>query len=166
MAINILLVDDEAEYCAMIKEKLDATGEFSVTIHQDPNSVEAKVLQMKPDLILLDNVMPGRMGSDIAKKLKQKGSETRGIPIIVVSGKGEMVYVKKTNECKWSPNNPIVKARGPIPDVKGAEATAQALGVDDFVAKPFKIEVLIEVIQDVIKRTRKSDEEVKEEPPI
>jgi len=166
MAVNILLIDDELEYCAMVKEKLEATGEFSVTTLTDPNGAEAKVQQMKPDLILLDNVMPGRMGSDIAKKLKAKGSETRSIPIIIVSGKGEMVYVKKTDEFKWMPNAPLVKTRGPLPEAKGAEALAKAFGVDDYVAKPFKIEILIEVIKDVMARTRKVEEEPKDDPMI
>ncbi len=166
MATKILVVDDEADYCEMIKEKLSATGEFEVTVLTDATKAEATVNQMKPDLVLLDNVMPGVMGSEIAKKLRQKGSETRGIPIIMVSGKGEFVYTKKGDEFKWMPNSPIVKNRGTLPDAKGAEALAQAYGVNDYVAKPFKIEVLIEVVKDVLARTRKVEEDKKDEEPL
>ena len=166
MAVNILLVDDEVDYCAMIKQKLEATGEYSVTVLNDPAKVEAAVQQSKPDLILLDNVMPGRMGSDVAKKLKQKGSEARGIPIIMVSGKGEFVYMKKGDEFKWMPNAPIVKTRGTLPDAKSAEALAQAFGVNDYVAKPFKVEILIDVIKDVLACTHKVEEDKKDDSLI
>lgn len=161
MALNVLLVDDDVEYCAMLKQKLEATGEYAVTVVTDATKAEASALQLKPGLILLDNVMPGRMGSEIAKVLKKKGSETRGIPLIMVSGKGEFIYHKKINDFKWEPNNPAVKTRGVLPEAKGAEALAQAFGVDDYVAKPFKIETLLDVIKDVLARFKPAEEETK-----
>ncbi len=162
MALKILCIDDEPDLLAMMKEKLDATGEFTVTTSTDPKNAENLVKEIQPDLILLDNIMPGRNGSDIAKQLKKKDSEFRRIPIIIVSGKGEFVYQRKSHEFKWMPNNPIVKTRGPLPDVRGAEALAKAFGVDDYVAKPFTMEVLIQVIKEVYQRTRKVEEKVEE----
>lgn len=149
------------------KRALRLNGEFSIVVSNTAQGGEALVAQEKPDLIILDNVMPGRNGSELAKQLKKKDSEARSIPIIILSGKGEMVYQKKTDEFKWMPNNPATKTRGELPDAKGAEALAKAFGVDDYVSKPFKMETLLEVIQDVLKRTRKVEEEkTTEEPPI
>lgn len=166
MALNVLVVDDDADYGAMIKQKLEATGEYAVTVLMDQSKTEATVAQLKPGLILLDNVMPGRMGSEIAKILKKKGSETKRIPLIMVSGKGEFIYHKKINDFKWEPNNPMVKTRGTLPEAKGAEALAQAFGVDDYVAKPFKIEILIDVIKDVVARFKPVEEDTKSDDSV
>ncbi|OGX30373.1 MAG: hypothetical protein A2787_04560 [Omnitrophica WOR_2 bacterium RIFCSPHIGHO2_01_FULL_48_9] len=168
MAIKILVIDDEPDLCEMLKVNLEKTGEYTVVTSNTAQGGEALVSQHRPDLILLDNVMPGRNGSDLALRLKKKDSEFRKTPIIIVSGKGEMVYQKKNGEFKWLPNSPIVKTRGQLADVKGAEALAQAYGVDDYVAKPFKMEILLEVVQEVLKRTRKVTGEDKppEEAPI
>lgn len=166
MALNVLVVDDDADYCGMIKQKLEATGEYAVTVLTDQSKTEATVAQLKPGLILLDNVMPGRMGSEIAKILKKKGSETRGIPLIMVSGKGEFIYHAKGNDFKWEPNSPIVKTRGTLPDAKSAEELAKAFGVDDYVAKPFKAELLLDVIKDVLARFRPVEEETKGDDPL
>ena len=168
MSTKVLLFDDEPVLCEMLKTRLQANGEFSVVVSHTALGGEAMVAQENPDLIILDNVMPNRSGADLAKQLKKKDSEARKIPIIILSGKGEMVYQKKTNEFKWVPNNPVVKTRGQLPDIRGAEALANAYGVDDYVSKPFKMETLLEVIHEVLKKTCKATEEEKpaEEPPI
>ena len=160
--IKVAMIDDEQELCLLVKGNLEDTGEFDVITSNDPQGAEDFIRREKPDLILLDNVMPKRLGSDIAKKLK-KDDETRRIPIIMVSGKGEMVYNKKREDFQWIPNNPITKERGKLPDVKGSEALSEAYGVDDYVSKPFATGILVEVIKEVLSRRKKPSQEGQQE---
>lgn len=156
--IKIVMIDDEADLCLLVKSNLEDTGEYTVATSTNPETAESFIKQEAPNLLLLDNVMPKRKGGDIVKALK-KDPELKRLPIIMVSGKGEMVFDKKKQEFKWMPNNPLTKDRGTLPDVKGAEALSQAYGVDDYVSKPFATELLIEVIKDVLQKKAKSKPE-------
>ena len=154
--IKIMMVDDEPDLCLIVKMNLEQAGDFMVVTQNDPTKALEMVKQEKPDVVLLDVVMPGMKGSDLAKVLKADPA-TKTIPIIIVSGKGEMIYNKKKDEFKWQPNNPVIAQTHPdLPAVKGAEALAEAYGVDDYVSKPFTTEVLVEVINDVLQRRRKA----------
>lgn len=155
MAYKIVYFEDEADLCELVKMKLEATGEFTVVTKTTAKGGEDVVAAEAPDLILLDVVMPERSGWDLAKSLKKKTSPARRTPIVIVSGKGEFLFQKKTVEFKWTPNNPMAKSREQLPDVRGTEASSQAYGVEDFIPKPFRFEVLIEVIQEVLKRFQK-----------
>lgn len=158
MAYKILYFEDEADLCELVKMKLEATGEFTVVTKPTAKGGEEVVAAEAPDLILMDVVMPERSGWDLAKSLKKKASAFRRTPIIIISGKGEFLFQKKTGEFKWIPNNPLAKSREQLPDVRGAEASSQAYGVEDFIAKPFRMEVLVEVVQEVLKRFKKVEE--------
>ena len=154
---KVVMVDDEKDLCAIVKDNLESTHEFSVVTTSNPLEAEAVIRRENPQVILLDMVMPGRKGTEIVAALK-KDPALKGIPIIAVSGKGEMVYDKKKDEFKWQPNNPAVKSRGTLPDAKGAEALAKAYEVADYVSKPFTTNVLVDVIKDVLARTSKKTE--------
>ena len=163
--IKVAMIDDEQELCLLVKSNLEDTGEFDVVTLNDPQGAEDFIRQENPDLILLDNVMPKRMGSEVAKKLK-KDDETKNIPIIMVSGKGEMVYNKKKQDFQLIPNNPTTKDRGKLADVKGSEALASAYGVDDYISKPFATDILVEVIKEVLKSKRRGGQEENKEEPV
>jgi CheY-like chemotaxis protein len=153
--IKILMVDDEQDLCFIVKANLEDTGNFIVVTTSNPLEVEEIVRKEKPNLIMLDVVMPQRKGSEIVASLK-KDPEMKQIPIIMVSGKGEMVYNRKKDEFKWMPNNPMAKERGALPEVKGAEALAQAYGVDDYVSKPFTTDLLVEIINENLAKAKKA----------
>ena len=163
--IKLVMIDDEQDLCAMVKTNLEDTGEFEVLTCSDPKQAEAFVRQHMPSIILMDVVMPGLKGSEIATALK-KSPDTKKIPIIIVSGKGEMIFDRKKNEFKWQPNNPLAKQRGQLPDAKGAEALAAAYQVDDYISKPFTTELLLEVIKDVLARYRKAPAEDEGTPGV
>jgi DNA-binding response OmpR family regulator len=159
--IKILIVDDEKDLTAIVKSNLEFKGGFEVVTSNDPRAAEQLVLQEKPDVILLDVVMPGRKGNEVVSALK-KMPEAKNIPIIMVSGRGEMVFNKKKDAFIWMPNTQVVKDRGDLPSAKSAEALTEAYGVDDYVSKPFSTDVLIEVIRDVLqrrKRTQKTEDD-------
>jgi len=161
--IKVAMIDDEMDLCLLVKGNLEETGEFTVVASADPQNAEQFIKQELPDVVLLDNVMPDRMGSEIAKLLK-KDETTRRIPIIMVSGKGEMVYNKKKQDFQWIPNNPLAQKRGKLPEVKGSEALAGAYGVDDYISKPFATEVLVDVIKEVLKAKKKVPKEQEDGP--
>ena len=151
---KIVMIDDEPDLCLIVRSVLEDTGEFTVATTSNPLDAENVIAAENPELILLDVVMPGRNGQDIVASLKRNDA-TKRIPIIMVSGKGEMVFDKKKKEFKWMPNNPAARARGDLPDVKGAEALAQAYGVTDYVSKPFTTDLLVNVIKEVLAKTGK-----------
>jgi CheY-like chemotaxis protein len=149
---RVVVVDDEVDLCFLIKSILEDKQEFEVATTSKPTEAEQLIRQFKPHVILLDIVMPERRGTDIIASLK-KDPELRRIPIIVVSGKGEMVFERKKKEFRWLPNNPLaVKERPNIPSARGVESFSEAYGVADYVSKPFNAEILIQVIMDVLSR--------------
>jgi len=161
---KVVIIDDDEGACLMIKETLETGGEFEVTIVTDPKQAEGVIKQATPDVVLLDIVMPVRKGTEIIDAIK-KDSDLKRIPIVVLSGKGEMIYDKKKKEFHWQPNNPAVKTRGTLPDAKGAEALAQAYGVTDYISKPFTHEILIEVLNETIAKVRKKKAADEDAPP-
>jgi DNA-binding response OmpR family regulator len=152
---KILMIDDEQDLCFIVKANLEDTGNFAVVTTSNPLEAEDLIKRERPDLIMLDVVMPKRKGSDIVLSLK-KDPDLKKIPIILVSGKGEMIYNKKKDEFKWMPNNPMVKDRGALPEAKGAEALAQAYGVDDYIAKPFTTDLLVEIVNETLAKSKKT----------
>jgi two-component system, OmpR family, phosphate regulon response regulator PhoB len=131
MAKRILLVEDEAPIREMLKFVLEQSG-YETIEAEDFNIALEKVVEPYPDLILLDWMLPGGSGVQLAKKLKQH-EYTRDIPIIMLTARGE-------EEDK----------------VRGLEA-----GADDYVTKPFSPKELIARVKAVIRRvTPTSSEDV------
>jgi len=81
---RILVVDDEEDFCDLVKTALETADDFEVSVCC--NSVEAveRVRELQPDLILLDIMMPRVSGSEIAEELKSNG-DTQDIPIIFLT---------------------------------------------------------------------------------
>ena len=131
MAKRILLVEDEAPIREMLKFVLEQSG-YETIEAEDYNVALERVVEPYPDLILLDWMLPGGSGVQLAKKLKQH-EYTRDIPIIMLTARGE-------EEDK----------------VRGLEA-----GADDYVTKPFSPKELIARVKAVIRRvTPTSSEDV------
>ena len=86
---KILIVDDEAEQIDYASIVLEENG-YTPIIAMDGKEAMKKVKAEKPDLILLDILMPERGGIDMYQDLKHD-EETKGIPVIIVTGvaKGE-----------------------------------------------------------------------------
>jgi len=68
---RILVVDDEVALTRMVKLNLERTSNYEVrTENEGPNAIAA-AREFKPDLILLDVMMPGMTGDEIAAKLRE-----------------------------------------------------------------------------------------------
>ena len=85
---KVLIIDDEKGFCSVVKMDLQLTQKFDVEIAY--NGIEGidKAKNFKPDVILLDLMMPDMNGFEVLKILKEdKG--TKYIPIIMLTAVGE-----------------------------------------------------------------------------
>lgn len=120
--ISVLVVEDEKEIAELIRfhlqrEGLDATVAYSGRLALD--SIKRQV----PDLVVLDLMLPDVDGLEVCRRLKWQ-TETRGVPILIVSAKGEEADI-----------------------VTGIE-----LGADDYVTKPFSPRVLMARVKNILRR--------------
>lgn len=119
---KILIVDDEESLCNALSEYLRLEGYDTMTAH---NAVEAlSHVSIGTDLILLDIMMPGISGTELARMLKNN-PETASIPIIFLT------------------------ARDSDTDM----VAGLKLGADDYIAKPYNIQNVIARIEAVLRRT-------------
>lgn len=111
---RILIIDDEIDLVTTLVDTLKFKG-YEVTIAY--NGVEGleKAIQGKPDLILLDMMMPGMNGAEVCRQLR-KNSETKNIKIMILSAKAQ------------------------ISDI----AMAKTLGANDYMIKPYELEDLLD----------------------
>jgi two-component system OmpR family response regulator len=69
---RILLVDDEPQFTRMVRLNLEKTGAYEVKEVNDPKQAVAAAVQFKPDLAVLDVMMPGMDGGDIDALFKNQ----------------------------------------------------------------------------------------------
>lgn len=122
MARKILVVEDETPIREMLEFVLDQNG-YQPILADSFDAGLAAIREPYPELILLDWMLPGGSGIQLAKQLKQN-ELTRNIPIIMLTARGE-------EEDK----------------IRGLE-----VGADDYVTKPFSPKELMARIKAVIRR--------------
>jgi len=93
---NILIIEDEEFLCKLLTIKLEQSG-FEVKTSFDGESGLKAIETNKPDVILLDLLLPGMDGFEVAKQLKND-PKTSDIPIIVVSNLGEPSDIAKAEK--------------------------------------------------------------------
>lgn len=96
MAKKVLIIDDEMDLVDMIHFRLEASG-FEVIDAYDGADGIKKSKEEKPDLILLDLMMPQMNGFEVAEKLKED-SALKSIPIIVFTAAVTKDLPKQTRE--------------------------------------------------------------------
>ena len=84
MSRKILIVDDEKTFSELLKFNLESTGKYKVKIENSGLRGFDRVLEYKPDLILLDLMMPDMPGDKIAYQLRNH-KDTKNIPIILLT---------------------------------------------------------------------------------
>lgn len=80
---TILIVEDEETLAFSLKRKLEASG-FTAELALDGEEAIQRVNELKPDLILLDLILPKIGGVEVLKKIKAV-EETKNIPVIVLT---------------------------------------------------------------------------------
>jgi len=93
MRKTILVVDDSATILMIVRMVLGKDRYHLLTASDGQEAVE-KVRKEKPDLVLMDVVMPKMSGFDACRELRRQ-SDTRDIPIILVTTKGEPQSVEQ-----------------------------------------------------------------------
>ena len=124
---RILLIEDEEDIAALIKLQAEITG-YKLHVEVDGINGYRAIEREKPDLVILDIMLPGENGLDVCRKMKSN-SETKNVPVIILSAKGEELDV-----------------------VLGLE-----LGADDYVPKPFSPKVLFSRIKAVLRRGKEPE---------
>jgi DNA-binding response OmpR family regulator len=117
---SILVVDDDGEIVKLLRLRLEKLG-FAITTAADGVQALDAARRDKPDLMLLDVMMPHKSGWDVLRDLKRDAA-TKGIKIIMVTAIGQI-----TNEI-----------------------TARMYGADAHVDKPFEFDKLETVIRQVL----------------
>lgn len=87
----VLIVDDLPDNLALLHDALDAAG-YTVLVATDGASALARAAQVDPDIVLLDAVMPGLDGFEVARRLKA-GPDTAHIPVVFMTGLTDTEHV-------------------------------------------------------------------------
>jgi len=133
---TILLVEDDPDIVELVQYNLERES-YAVLAANDGETGLAEARQRRPDLILLDLMLPGIDGLEVCRRLKAL-EETRGISVIMLTAKGEEVDV-----------------------VTGLE-----LGADDYVTKPFSPRELTARMRAVLRRSKLDQEPEREQRAI
>jgi len=128
MAGQILIVDDEPGIRQMLSFTLAGDG-YACTEAGDIEEAHNAIQVRRPDLILLDWMLPGISGLDFARRLK-RDSRTADIPVIMLTAKGEESE-----------------------KIKGLDS-----GADDYITKPFSTRELLARVRALLRRTRTPEE--------
>jgi len=130
---QILIIEDEEDVLELERYNLTREGFAVVAASRGDEGLKAVALK-RPDLIILDLMLPGINGLEVCRKLKSDPL-TADIPIIMVTAKGEEADI-----------------------IVGLE-----LGADDYVSKPFSIKILISRIRAVLRRQQGHEYDQKSE---
>ena len=87
MSSRLLVVEDEEALAILLQYNLDKEG-FEVAIASDGEQALRMAAERRPDILLLDWMLPGISGVEVCRRLRM-GSETRNIPIIMLTARGE-----------------------------------------------------------------------------
>lgn len=120
---KILVVDDEAAIRDMLRVALEM-ADYQCLTATNAQEAHAIIIDETPDLVLLDWMMPGTSGLELARRLK-RDEVTASIPIIMLTAKGE-----EDNK------------------IQGLE-----VGADDYITKPFSPRELVARLKAVLRRT-------------
>lgn len=88
MMEKILIVDDEEDFCYFVKKNLEAISNYEIITATKGKKGIQIARKEKPDLILLDIMMPGIDGFEVLKRLKEN-EKTQNIPVIMLTAKDE-----------------------------------------------------------------------------
>ena len=94
--VKILMAEDDKFISRAYNDGLTRAG-FSVTMASDGEEAITKIKETKPDVILLDLIMPGKNGFEVLEEIK-KDEGIKDIPVIILSNLGQDTDVKKGKE--------------------------------------------------------------------
>ncbi len=132
--LKVLVVEDEEDILEVIRYNLEQEGYEVISCMDGLQGLE-QARKLKPDLVLLDIMLPGMDGVEVCRNLKEADA-TRLIPIIMVTAKGREID--------------IVLGLG--------------VGADDYIPKPFKVRELVARVKAMLRRTNLQQETAPGQP--
>ncbi|MGA2229644.1 MAG: response regulator [Tepidisphaeraceae bacterium] len=123
---RILVVDDERDIVDLVRYNLTKNGYDALVATDGAEALQIATREL-PDLIILDLMLPGIHGTEVARRLKGD-TRTAHIPIVMLTAKGEETDV----------------------------VVGLTLGADDYVTKPFSIKILLARLATVLRRAESS----------
>ncbi|MDZ4756018.1 MAG: response regulator transcription factor [Phycisphaerae bacterium] len=133
---EVLIVEDEVEIAELVQFHVEREGLRASVVHSGRLALDV-IRRQKPDLVILDLMLPDLDGLEICRRLKQT-DDTRRIPILMLSAKGEEADI-----------------------VTGIE-----LGAEDYVTKPFSPRVLMARVRNVLRRRESESDGGEDDPRI
>ncbi len=115
--VTILLADDEEDIKIVVRMFLESSGYEVVTAYDGLDAVE-KIRDCKPDLILMDIMMPVMDGIEVTRQIKER-DETKDIPVVMLTAAAQSTMVER----------------------------AMQAGAADYLSKPFEPEHMLEIIK-------------------
>lgn len=128
---RILLIEDEEDIAALVKLQAEICG-YKLHVEVDGINGFQTIKREKPDMVILDIMLPGQNGLDVCRQMKAD-TDLKKIPVIMLSAKGDELDV-----------------------VLGLE-----LGADDYVSKPFSPKILFSRVKAVLRRGREHEKSSK-----
>jgi len=131
---KILIIEDEQDISDLLSYNLSKEGYEIVCALDGLKGKELAFSSLKPDLILLDLMLPGIDGLEVCRAVRGN-SETASIPVIMLTAKGDE-----------------------IDKVIGLE-----IGADDYVTKPFSVREVIARVKALLRRSKKEESQEEEQ---
>ena len=131
--VKILIIDDEQDIVELLSYNLEKE-KFSIVKAYDGEAALGLVRSEKPDLMILDLMLPKMNGLDVCKAVR-RNPETANLPIIMLTAKGEE-----------------------IDKIIGLE-----IGADDYITKPFSVKELIARVRALLRRLHDNDNKLGKE---
>ena len=123
---DVLIVDDDADIVSAIKAALEEFDvDFRVT--GNGNTAVEMILEKTPDLLILDQMLPGRSGFLVLEKIRPTRKESGKPPVIMITA------------------NPGTRHK----------VYAETLGVDAYLNKPFRMEKLVTAAEELLGKDQK-----------
>jgi two-component system phosphate regulon response regulator PhoB len=130
MATHILIVEDEPEIRELLNFSLARAG-FRVTEAESAESALQKLFNQLPDMVIVDWMLPGMSGVDLAKRIR-KDELTNSLPLLMLTARSEESDVLKSFDS----------------------------GIDDYMSKPFSPKELIARIKALMRRSGLPEDEL------
>jgi CheY-like chemotaxis protein len=119
---QILVVDDNPDNAHIIRDYLEARG-YPITVAYNGDEALKAFAEVKPSLVLLDVMMPGRDGWQVCREMKQHPTLGRSVRVVMVTALDDWVNKRQ----------------------------ALQTGADDFVEKPFELSKLASTVERNVK---------------
>jgi DNA-binding response OmpR family regulator len=124
---RLLLIEDEVDIASLVKLQAELSG-YKMHVEVDGLNGYRAIEREKPDLVILDLMLPGQNGLDVCRKMKNNPA-LRNIPVVILSAKGDELDI-----------------------ILGLE-----LGADDYITKPFSPKILFSRVKALLRRGKEPE---------